>query len=52
MIGMRERAAQIGATLTLRSAPGGGTTITVQLPKTKTPAAKRDAAVTTTEDEA
>ncbi|HEY7120087.1 MAG TPA: two-component regulator propeller domain-containing protein [Tepidisphaeraceae bacterium] len=32
LIGMRERAAQIGATLTLQSAPGRGTLVRVSLP--------------------
>lgn len=32
--GMRERVAQVGGTLDLRSAPGAGTTITVEVPET------------------
>jgi two-component system nitrate/nitrite sensor histidine kinase NarX len=36
---MRERAAAIGATLDLRSAPGGGTTVTLRLPEMETLAA-------------
>jgi len=34
LLGMRERAEEIGATLTVSSSPGAGTTITIQLPLT------------------
>lgn len=39
LVGMRERAEEIGATLTLSSSPGAGTKITIQLPlaKVRTP---------------
>jgi signal transduction histidine kinase len=32
LIGMRERAGQIGATFDLQSRPGSGTTVSVELP--------------------
>jgi len=42
LFGLSERAAQLGGTVAVESAPGAGTRITVQLPRTPAPRAHRD----------
>jgi signal transduction histidine kinase len=42
LIGIRERAAQLGGTVTIETAPGKGTRLTVELPARRREANERD----------